>query len=384
MTEIVMEAHRRKIPIDHPDRSITREKLEYPTEDVTFAYLAAINKIRHFPHTGAWSGGHEILTYDSFADKAVEVALRDESGAVGRGDGVDDEYEAWLNSGATTADFRLMKVVAGAATNLASEAVNIGANSTHLVKISCSGSTIKGFRNDMVTEKISATDTDLVSGYFGYRFHGGAHALSGFDAILQAPSSPLNPAKAIVEAEIIGSGSEDDPFRPNLAQLLDKHPRYGDIDKLSVTWGAFDHKPSHATMLITIMGDNPYKQGAILKQIEHAKSKNLKVLKPPKDYREAIEQYNQLKKEFQHWVAGKDNWAYQTLGHEIFELFQVADTYHGNIVEGYKPDAYKKVPDWEMRKTFSMWKERLKRVSTLVEERDKHLKKLEKVEKIGW
>lgn len=137
-------------------------------------------------------------------------------------------------------------------------------------------------------------------------------------------------------------------------------------------------------MLITITGDNPYKQGAILKQIEYAKSKNLKALRPPTDYREAIEQYRKLKVDFPHWVAGKDNYAYQTLGHEIFELFQVADTYHGNIVEGYNPNAYKKVPDWEMRKTLSMWKERLKRVSTLVEEKDKHMKKLEKVEKLGW
>jgi len=367
--------------------TIPRSKLEYPTEDVTFAYLAAINKIKHFPHSDTWSGGHEVLTYDSFADKAVEVALRDGAGAIGRGDGVDDEYEAWLESEASTADFALTKIVNGVLTVLASEAVDIGANSTHLVKISISGSTIKGYRNDMVTEKISATDTDLASGYFGYKFHSDSRPLSGFDAILQAPSSPVNPAKAIVEVEVIGNGTEDDPFKPNLAKLLDKHPEFGDIDKLVVTWGAFDPKPEHNTMLITITSGNPYTgEKAITEQIEHAKSKNLKVLKPPSDYSEAIEQYRQLKKDFPEWIAGSENYCYQTLGHPDIEPLAVADFYYGELIEHkthYKQ--LKRVPEWEMEKTLNMWNERIKRVTAVPAERkEKHQKKLEEVLKLGW
>ena len=91
-----------------------------------------------------------------------------------------------------------------------------------------------------------------------------------------------------------------------------------------------------------------------------------------------------LKQEFPEWIAGRHNYCYQVLGHEDFEAMQVADTYHGNIVDGIKPNAYKNVPDWEMRKTLAMWKDRLKRAEVAKLEAEKHLKKLEEVEKKGW
>jgi len=39
MPDIVLNNHRLKTPIDHPDFSITRAKLEYPTVGVSFASL---------------------------------------------------------------------------------------------------------------------------------------------------------------------------------------------------------------------------------------------------------------------------------------------------------------------------------------------------------
>jgi len=384
MTEIVMEAHRRKIPIDHPDRSITRDKLEYPTEDVTFAYLAVINKTE--PVEARFSA--LIATVDVFTDKAVQnVVVGDAIMSVyGRYNGSEDSYYQQHAPVLSTNDHRLIKIVNGSETVLASESVDLDNKYGYLYKLSISGSTLKGYRSDMTTEKISATDTSFASGKWGvgtvYDTHHGS--TGGFGAKLLAPSSSLTKPKIIVEAEIIGSGTEEDPYRPNLKQELCKHDKFSNIDKLSVTWGAFDHKPEHNTMLIYITGGNAYTgEKAIQEQIEHAKSKNLKVLKPPGDYKEAVEQYRMLKKDFPEWLAGKENYIYQC-GFDI-EPLAVADFYYGELIEHkthYKQ--LKRVLDWEMRKTLSMWKERLKKVSTLVEERDKHLKKLEKVEKIGW
>lgn len=415
-----MEAHRRKIPIDHPDRSITREKLEYPTENVFLTYLSAISKIEHHKGNAGRPSAYGVRTVDSFADKAVYSSVRAyaDQGLWGRYVDANNWYESFIKQAETTKDHKIQKIVDGSGTVLAYESVDLS-NYTHQLKLTISGSTIKSTRDDASSPQISATDTTFTSGGFGgFSATSEKNDIFGFlDIRLLPPSSKLPFAKVILEMEMIENNGIFTPsFKQELVEisklkglppfmykeakkyeilrkkgftdeeimiLFDYIPQH-QVDLASITWGAFEHSKEYPIAIITVVGDNPYKQGAIQKQIAHAKAKGLRVLKPPKDYREAIEQYRRLKADFPHWVVGKDNWAYQTLGHEIFDLFQVADTYHGNIVEGYKPNAYKKVPDWEMRKTLAMWKERLKRVSTLVEERDKHMKKLEEVEKKGW
>ena len=384
MTEIVIEAHRRKIPIDHPDRSITREKLEYPTEDVSFAYLHAIGKLT--PSVTYRYGYAGIATVDAFTDKAISCIM--ETGEwdilnnalnarIANPSTFDNLYACGFDTSESTADFRIDKIVNGTATHLAHEAVDLGNGYPYWVTFSVVGSTLKGWRQKVrdltVSATVSVTDTDLASGHFGV---GGVRQSY---AELLAPASPLPKALAIIECNVVGSGNLEDPIRPNLAQDL-----RDEKDLLSVTWGAFDHKKEHSTILIIVTGENSYTgEKAILEQIEQAKSKNLKVLKPPRDYKEAVEQYRMLKKDFPEWLAGKENYTYQC-GFDI-EPLAIADFYYGELIEHkthYKQ--LKRVPDWEMRKTLSMWKERLKKVSALVEERDKHLKKLEKVEKIGW
>jgi len=352
--------------------TITRDKLEYPTEDVTFAYLLAINKaIDRLSH----SESPVVVTVDSFTDKATEGIIsiyygvffaRREDAYIAK-----NAYFQRFASGESGTDHTIRKVIDGTVTELANEGIDLATEyKGTYAKFNVSGSTLSAYRVDPTTPKISATDTDLASGQFGVRLAIGGTIKEDWTgsvaAKLLAPSTELPKALAIVECEITGSGNDEDPIRPDLTQGL--------------KWGAFDYK-GEATMLITITGDQ---SGAIQDQIEHAKSKNLKVLKPPEDYSEAIEQYRQLRQHFPEWIAGKDNYAYQTLGHEDFEKFQVADTYHGNIIEGYKPDAYKNVPDWEMRKTLAMWKERLKHTEVAKLEAEKHLKKLEEVEKKGW
>jgi len=406
-------------------RGVLRSGMEYPTEDVSFAYLAGINKLKGCGYTGVtYSQLMCYLTLDSFTDKAIRnwgVPLRYSYGICYlRYQDSSASYFNALRPASSTSDHVIMK----SGTELASEAVDISERRLYDVVFSVSGSTLKSSRNGGQDFQISATDTEFSSGYMGA---GGntvcsdyAEPWAGLGALLLAPASSLPQARAVVETEVTGSGTFDDPFRPNMVRKLkeisqlSKLPEFlyreikkyellktkgftdeeiklllGNIqthvDLASVAYGTFDHKPEHSTMLITIMDGNQYSgEKAIQEQIEHAKSKNLRVLKPPRDYKEAVEQYRQLKRDFPEWIAGKDNYAYQTLGHEDLEKFQVADTYYGNIVDGIKPDAYKRVPEWEMRRTLQMWKERLKKVTILKEEAEKHLKKLEEVEKKGW
>ena len=420
MPDLVLEAHRRRVPIDHPLKSVTRTHLEYPTEDVSLAYLSGIGKTELF--LAGYTAHIAELVSEIFTDKAIAGWGRDGARWQGRIDKNGNGYSFEIVTSLSSKDFLIVRWDNGSATRIASESVDL-ADEGYLLKMSITGSTLEWYRNDMTTPRISATDTTYSSGYFGVgqatitasRIHIGIHS-----CLLQPPSSSLTPARAIIESAVIGSGTEENPFRPDLKQelaevlkienvpeflkrearryellksrgftdeeiefLLGYIPQH-QVDLGAVTWGVFDHKPGHSTMLLVVVGDNPYRGGAIEKQMEYAKARGLKVLKPPRDYMEAVEQYRELKKDFPEWIAGKDNYAYQVLGHEVLELFQVADTYYGNIVERIKPDAYKNVPDWEMRRTLSMWINRLKKVDVLTEERDKHIRKLEKVLRIGW
>jgi len=387
--------------------TIPRTKLEYPTEDVSFAYLLAIDKA-YDEKTTSSSAGH--VTSDSFADKAVTAWVGSRyqyMGLVGRFTDFENRYWQYLYYNASTKDHNVSVISGGTETVLGYEAVDIE-KQPYLLLFSISGSTLKSYRDDLTTPKISVTDTTFASGKFGVETckpFAETH-ISTIGRLL-APSSSLPRSLAIIEMDQLKQNLVEISQLNNIPDFLKQEAKkyeflkakgftddeikelFGEIqthvDLASVTWGTFDHKPEHNTMLITITTGNPYtSEKAITEQIEHAKSKGLKVLSPPRDYSEAIEQYRQLKQEFTEWIAGKDNYAYQTLGHEGFESFQVADTYYGNIVEGYKPDAYRNVPDWEMRRTLQMWKERLKCAEVVKSEAENHLKKLEEVEKKGW
>jgi hypothetical protein len=92
-----------------------------------------------------------------------------------------------------------------------------------------------------------------------------------------------------------------------------------------------------------------------------------------------------LKGDFKHWLAGKDNFAYQVLGWEVLDWFQNADFYYGELVEHKTHyDQLKKVPDWELRNRLSELTDKLQKVTTLADERDKHLSKLNEIIKRGW
>jgi hypothetical protein len=425
MPDLVLDYHRLKIPIDHPDLSITRAKLEYPTVNVSFAYLDAINKTV----IAEAFRGVAILTSDSFTDKAVQTGTCGVYAhqPYGRFNGFGNYYCTSHNTANATADHELARFVNSTGTRLAYEAVDLVSCYGYLYMLSISGSTLKSFRSDMTTPKITATDTSFSSGRYGIEGgHGDSSYPPGGHAVgaskLLAPSSPSPSAQAILEIPVVGSGKHEDPFTPQLSQnlveipklsnlpdYLYKHARkyevlrgkgftdeeirllpiavpqyYVDLD--SVTWGAFELHPDKApTAIITITGDNPYKSGAILRQIDFAKGKNLRVFSPPRDYREAVELYNQLERDYNHWIAGKDNFAYQTLGHEIFDWMQNVDFYYGELLDHKTHyNQLKQVSDKEITNRLNELIDKLSRETTLTDEREKHIAKAKEVLKKGW
>jgi hypothetical protein len=433
MPDVVLDYHRLKTPIDHPDGSVTRPKLEYPTVDVSFTYLSAINKVKGVSHR---TNGYMLTTYDSFADKSVFAFMQvnDYARTTAR---ISDRYNMYWSiyqPSASTSDHRLEKVVAGTITTLASESIDIDLSGRGL-RTSCSGSTIKSMRYELPSPlnplslptpnaTLSATDTSFASGVYGFRFlneacpHGGSESGSVF---LLAPASPSLPAQSIVELGVEGNGSLDDPYRPSLSKnlvevasltglpdflyqearkyevLKAKGFTYEEIELLfgyipqhqvdldAVTWGSFEFSERSPTNIIMVYGDNLYKSGAVQRQIDYAKSKNARVFAPPKDYNEAVSLYNKLKSDFKHWLAGKDNFAYQVLGLEELDLMQNVDSYYGELIEHKTHyQQLKEVPDWEMRNRLNELRGRLSKVSVLVDERDKHLKKIDEILKRGW
>jgi hypothetical protein len=409
---------------------VLRAQLEYPTVNVSFAYLASINKTKYVdPYVGSYA----VVTRDTFADKAVWSAVQVNIGAyqLGRLQNEQNYYVSNINIAASSADHTLEKLVNRTSTTLATEATDLG-NIGLGQAISCSGSLIRSNRYDLSAvvdplnlptsyQTIYATDTSFASGYFGFRFlresypHGGCESGSAW---LKSSLSPLPPAQAVLELGLEGSGRGDDPFKPSLSKnlaeidLLTGLPDFlylearkysvlkskgftddemrllfgyipqHQVDLDAVTWGAFELQADKSpTAIITITGNNPYKSGAVDRQ----KAKAKRVFTPPKDYDEAVSLYNTLKKDYPHWLAGKDNFAYQALGLEVFEWFQNVDFYYGELIEHKTHyQQLKQVPDFEIRNRLSWLTDTLSKVVALVDERDKHIAKAREVLSKGW
>jgi hypothetical protein len=329
-----------------------------------------------------------------YTDKAIRARIGDGYGGYtdrynalpARASTSADLYTVYVFTNNTTADFVLSKYIGGTATTLGTEAVDLSSSYFRTAMISCSGSTIKAFRVDMTTPKITATDTGRASGYFGV---GASPAVDQrfrsdliYTARLYAPASATPSALAVLELNVEGSGSPEDPYRPAFSRSPSRHPAYGDVDLDSVTWGAFEfHVDKASTVVVTITGDNPYKSGAIDRQRAKAK----RVFAPPRSYDEAVALYNTLKKDYPHWLAGKENFAYQTLGLEVFDWMQNVDFYYGELLEHKTHyDQLKRVPDWEIRNRLNELIERLTKVTILTDERDKHIAKAREILSRGW
>jgi hypothetical protein len=432
MPDISLDYHRLKTPIDHLDQSVTRSKLEAPVRDVSFAYLACINKVSWC----AWiRSSYFLLTDMPFTDKSVLAfeQVNQITGIAGRLSDQSRLYRHAFDPAESTADHYIDVWTGGTSgTLMASEAIDID-NAGRGGRLSISGSTIKGMRYEIPTPvhppslpspnaTISATNTTYASGYYGARilrhttYHSGTDPASMW---LLDPASELPSVLAIIETEFIEGDAEGEPARPllckNLVEVgefarsaaLPSHlyveaKRYEalkskgftdeeiellfgyiqhQVDLDSVTWGTFEFNPKSPTVIITISGDNPYKPDAIKRQ----KAKAKKVFRVPKDYSEAVELYSQLKKDYPHWLAGVHNWCYQVFGLEEFDLLQSADFYYGELIEHKTHyDQLKQVPDWEIMNRLDELINKLSKITILTDERDKHIAKAREILRRGW
>ena len=406
--------HKSKTPIDHPDSSVTRAKLEYPTVNVSFAYLAAIDQVL-FCSERAY--GCCVLARTTFTDKAAfgacQVNMCPE--IVGRVVDKANFYVSVYNPTSSTADHELAKSVAGAWTRIATEAIDIDYSGRGLM-LSCSGSSIKSMRFELPVPRdplslpppnytISVTDTSFASGRFGYRTSAptAPHGSCLPDSVyLKPPASEVLRAIAIIETETIGDGSYESPFRPSMSEdlvdvselqsipdflklekrkydmlkakgfteeemnvLLGYVPQH-QVNLNSVSWGAFEFSEKSPTNIIVVSSDNPYSPGAVDRQIESARKKRLRTLRSPRDYGEAVSQYNTLRRDFEHWLAGKDNYAYQALGWGELELFAAADFYHGELLEHKTHyEQLRQVQSIELENTLKTLIEKLEKVEVL-------------------
>jgi hypothetical protein len=404
-----------------PARGISRSMLEYPTVDVLLQYLHIIGKATLMIIEGYTDAGY--VTTDDFADKAVGDAAH-EGGAVAifraRLANPKNSYFNRIITSATTADHDLLVIIDGTSTRLAYEAVDLPTCTWYSLRLECAGSTIKSVRAGVT---ISATDTCFAAGRFGHNFYG--HISGEYGKIqypfLRAPSSSLPAAVAILESEVSGSGTSEDPYGPTLSSrlvpvtaelpsflyrearkyemlkskgfteeemelLLGYVPQH-QVDLDAVTWGAFEFHPDKAPsgVVVFVYGDNPYRQGAIQRQAEHAKKKGLRAFDPPRNYGEAVALYNKLRSDFPHWLAGKDNFAYMCLGWEELDAFQNVDFYYGELLEHKTHyDQLKRVDPKEIESRLLELKAKLEKMTVLPKERDKHLRKVEELLKKGW
>lgn len=387
-------------------KNIPRSDFEYPTKDVSFAYLAIIDKFKCV--TGNIPNSMFLGTYDYFTDKAVQSVL-----FVGGASGTDGyskvclgarvinyknytSYLLGIKTQAATADFGIVKYVNGVSSLLGTEAVNIYPGNEFMIKFIVSGSTLKGYRTDLSVPKITVVDTDIEAGMFGasatatyYNDPPDGYMLLGR---LLDPSSRLPPSKLLLEVEVTGEGTDEDPIRPVLVSKLKETEEYKKlkkheellellgisvkkhIDLMRVTYGAFDFKHGDSTMLISVTGGNPYSgDKAILDQ----KRKAVRAIKPPRNLQEAREIHRELKKG-RDLIAGVHCLAYITIGDENIEPLSVADYYDGYNNGVYDRKLLDKVPQHELERIIGLWADRLSKAKVNADEKNKHMVKLKK------
>jgi len=171
--------------------------------------------------------------------------------AIGRFIDSDNYYGVgYLYTGAATEDFRIFKVVAGTLTYLAVEAVDLSPGWWDIVG-SISGINLKASRDGGVTYPLTATDTDITDGGWGWRCWAG-------DVVAPiswgSPTSVLRKPIAYFEVPIIGDGSEENPFRPKMPEEI-----VDTVNKQSLPYSALipidraTKSPKHGIALVRIL-----------------------------------------------------------------------------------------------------------------------------------
>jgi len=163
-----LNVHRTAVPIDHPDGSVTRVKLE----SIESSLLYMLVKGSYF-FTYKDEVPYRVFAFDKvYADKMIYMVGNSsygefKGGCAARVLDYRNYYWFGIATNYSTADSRLSKIVNGTVTNLAYEAVDLG-DASYTLALSISGSALKAFRIDMATPKLSVTDTSFASGYWGH------------------------------------------------------------------------------------------------------------------------------------------------------------------------------------------------------------------------
>jgi len=207
----------------------------------------------------------------SYLNKGVETYIGDCGWVVGRSQGAGNYYRANTYIDAPTLDFKLAKIVADVTTILGEESVDIAAGTLWKVKLEIKDSTLKAYREDMITPKITATDTTFTTeGKWGCGGTGVYKSeflklVSIASCKLVEPASPSLKVLRYYEVPIIGEGTEENPFRPQLPEEIVDHPRFGKVNRLAISWGGIiptdqkTGKPKDYVALVEIF-DQPIRQ----------------------------------------------------------------------------------------------------------------------------
>jgi hypothetical protein len=172
--------------------------------------------------------GHVYAFPTTYADESVQGVTgyntSQVSSLVARLSDLSNYYRLYIDNGQSTADFRLDKVVAGTVTNLGYEAVDLSLHCNYTIKLVCASSQLSAYRTDMTTPKFSIADTSFASGYFGAGnlYYSNAYQSLPllFECKLGSALQPVPEATHYFEVPVIGSGTNEDPFRPQMPEEI--------------------------------------------------------------------------------------------------------------------------------------------------------------------
>jgi hypothetical protein len=271
----------------------------------------------------------------------------------------------------------------GSVTIIGSEAVDLP-DYHYLFGLSASGSTFKAYRAWVTaktiasqTARFTVTDTNYASGYPGIGFVRGGHQHYLTMTYFLPPFSQAPQAVALIEYEVVGDGTLNEPFKPLFPQeLIEIRPsavssqewdavkhnikgRNGHpiVDRRAITWGAVDFradssgKPVAPTVLVAVFDQ---RSDRVVRHINHARGRNKHVYKAPFDTK--LHYIYVTERRDRDWLITENELAYQLLGREDLEVVAVADFYEREIA-----DLGRVKPSPVVEYVINMWRDRAQR-----------------------
>lgn len=273
----------------------------------------------------------------------------------------DNYYAVDFDTPAATKDFKIKVRSGGVVTVLGYEATDLGTNTFYMIGCKIYGSTLEAYRNNLVTPRVTVTDSEFASGVNAVGRH--EVDLKYYLYLLKDYNDP--PFEQGLKAKRIIITHVREKYR-----LLEP-----DIDvKPGTRLGVFDRLSNDEYMIVTLFDGKVKDESHVVREF-----------RAPRNYGEAIEQYSQLKNMGFEFTVGKDDYAYQCLGLPETRIFKQVDYYYGNLLEHkehYKE--LKKIPEHIIETTITYLHKSLLKINTLKNEVNKHISKIQELLKKGW